>query len=442
MKKIFHNLRNLFVIFVLMSSIFNLKTNENKINFDSFAQTKTLNANLINDGINAEVFSYESVLKSYYYLAIGDSKEPSMTFSEFFNDFYSDESDRDLYRSTLLLASQNDNYDVVASFLGDRQISMVSTTSTNNGGGKNEKDACYILKNSSDIYFTPSSYFAQKPLYGGVYDYSSIKTGDIIYETENGFIDCGHTAIIETTSSKSEYGNFIRTIEAVADGGVQRGFLDDYRMVRFCCSILRVVGRNDDNAQKAIDFSSKQVGKSYSLNTVRLNTSVDSKEWYCSELTYAAWKSAGIDIGVKKTAEGKDAYLTLGCLPSDIQETYNTCFLNMPRNWHLSLSISRKNGNTWILYVHNNISQSLTIEYNSKMCFSNHAKDWIQLSDIKKTFLSPYGTTTILITENYAASSVAVSYVSNDYRYITYADNLSETSNTMSKYYSIVPTKN
>lgn len=367
---------------------------------------------------------YIDVLKTYYNLAIGDNENPSETFDEFYNSYYSETSDRNLYNFTLELAEENNNYTDVYTILfnnSENEINPISS-SGGSGGGSTLDDADYILKDSSNYSYTPQSAFGRQPYYS-VYDYSAIKTGDIVWETETIFFNAGHNALITSKQHSSSYGAYIETIEAVG-GGVQRGFLDDLRMTSYKCKILRVSGRNDINTSNAIYFAKEQIGKKYSLNTFRLNTSINSTEWYCSELVYASWKFAGIDIGVKKEGN-KDVFLSLGCLPSDINNSYNTFEISMPYYGFLSLGISAKNGNTWKIKIFNNSSISLEVEYNSKMCNYNDAKEWKNLNDLKNASIAANSYVIVSIYENWFATSIAASFVKGNYRMITYANNLS-----------------
>lgn len=429
------------LIVIFASSLSEVKINDTKLNFDSFVTKFSIN-NEVNDGkTDEDVFSYKSVLETYYKLAIGNNLNPTITFDDFYTNFYSDDSTRDLYASTLSLAYDNGNYDSIVALFDDHISSVSSSSSDDDGGGKNGKDAYYILKDSSECTFTPASYFCKAPCCN-VYNYSSLKTGDIIYETENGFIDTGHTAIITSTSHKSSYGNYIQTIEAVVDGGVQRGFLDDYRMVKFKCYILRAKGRTDSNAADAIYFSNAQVGKEYSLRPFELNKEIDSTSWYCSELTYAAWYYAGIDIGVKKDVFGDDEYLSYGCWPRDINNSYNTENISISETgFFLSISIVRKNNNIWTLSIHNNTSKELDVIYNTKMCKFSDAQNWTNLNDLASRKFAPYSTISVSISENYLSTSVAVSFVVGEYRCITYADSLDATNKTLKHYSNIVAIK-
>lgn len=69
------------------------------------------------------------------------------------------------------------------------------------------------------------------------------------------------------------------------------------------------------------------------------------------------------------------------------------------------------------------------------MCNFNDAKNWNGLKDVKTLNISRNQEKTIDISENWFATSIAVSYQRNGKRYITYADKLN-TNKTMNLYYS------
>lgn len=383
----------------------------------------------------ATVFDYVDVLNTYYELAIGDTKQPTKTFEQFYDSYYSESSNRNLYDFTLDLAKENNNYTDVYLVLTNGSSNNISPASSggNSGGGSTLDDADYILKDSDEYNCTPQEAFAREPFYS-IYDYSAIENGDIVWETDTIFFNAGHNALIKNKRRNSAYGYYIETIEAVG-GGVQNGFLDDLRMTAYKCKILRVIGRNNNNANSAIYFAEEQLGKKYSLNTFRLNTSIESTEWYCSELVYASWKYAGIDIGVKKEG-GKDVYLQLGCLPVDINNSYNTYQLNMPYYGFLSLKVYKKEGSTWKIKIYNTSSINLEVNYNSKMCYFDDAKNWKNLSDVKTIVIYSNSYETVDIKENWFATSIATSYVKGNYRIITYANNLSN--DTLVSYENVI----
>lgn len=396
----------------------------------------------MNTNLDEEVISYVDVLESYYDLGIGNAGNPSMSFDDFYDSYYAEGSNRNLYEFTLKLAYENGNYEDVSKFLSASSLSNISTYQSSSsggddtGGGDSTKDASYILKSRVDYSYTPESAFAREP-YRSVYDYSSVSAGDIVWETETILFNSGHNALITDMNHNSYYGSYIQTVEAVG-GGVQFGFLDDLRMTAYKCKILRVKGSDTTKVKSAIKFAKAQIGKDYSLNTLRLNTSIDSKEWYCSELVYASWKYAGIDIGVKKDSNGKDVYLKLGCLPIDISNSYNTYQVSMPYYGFLSLSIDKKSGSTWKIKVENTSSENVSISYNTKMCTKGDAEKWTNLKNVEDVDVSAYSSTIVDIFENWLSTSITTSYVKGNYRIITYADNLDNKNGTLTSYHSVV----
>lgn len=398
-------------------------------------QNNVLRANADSRQYSDNFLCYVDVLNTYYELAIGDSTAPTETFTEFYNSYYDEDSDRNLYKYTLDLAYDNGNFDNVYSalYVDINCNSTYSSSSGSGNGGSSGGDASHILYDSYDYSSTPSSAFARK-IYYSVYDYSSIKSGDIVWETETDFFNTGHNALIVNTNKSSELGSYIQTIEAVG-GGVQRGFLDDLRMTQYKCKILRVNGRTESKVSDAIYFATKQIGKPYFLNTFRLNTSIDSANWYCSKLVYASWKYAGSDIGVK---DGQ--YLQLGCLPSDIGNSDNTYEISMPYYDFLGLDIVSKSGSTWSIRITNPSSVTLNVNYNSKMCFNGDAENWTGLKDVETVTISAYGSAVVQISENWFATSIVASYTNTkeNFRIISYANHLDANSKTLDVYQSVV----
>ena len=370
------------------------------------------------------IVSYLSVMDFYYNLATDNIQNPTITFDEFLDSYYSDSNRKGIYEYTLDVARENGNYTSVYDELygdeyGIAPMNSSSSGGNDNGGGPSGEDASYILKDSKSYYSTPSSAFHRAPVYSA-YDYSSLENGDIVWETETVLFDSGHDALIVDMNHNSAYGSYIQTIEAVG-GGVQRGFLDDQRMVYYRCEILRVNGRTATNSKKAISFIEKQLGKKYSLVISRLNTSIDSNEWYCSEFVYASWKYAGIEIGVKN-----GVYLKLGCLPNDIAASDNIIRIPMAYYDYLSLSVDSKSNGVWNIKVYNPTSIDLTIYYNQKMCLYADAQNWTALSNIQEVEIASHKSAIVVIKENWLSTSITASYIIGEYRIITYANELNK----------------
>ena len=89
------------------------------------------------------------------------------------------------------------------------------------------------------------------------------------------------------------------------------------------------------------------------------------------------------------------------------------------------LSIIGKNGSIWRIKITNVYSQRMKVEYNAKMCFSGDASGWTgALTDIMSFYLNSGDSKEVEITENWTATTIAVSYIYGTSRTIKYADNL------------------
>ena len=375
---------------------------------------------------STEVLTYVDVFSSYYGQAaaiVSEEGRDICSFEDFCDGYYCREMNLPDYTDAVV---RNALYGEEVGQAAEDVITRASN------------DADYILS-ATDYATTPASEFRRTPVYD-VYDYSILREGDIVYETDTILFDAGHDAIIYDMSKSGAYGSYIQTVEAVG-GGVQYGFLDDTRIVDFGVKILRVAGATDSVVEQAKYFCYEQIGKSYFLNILRLNTSIDSTSWYCSELMYAAYKYAGIDIGVKKNASGGDVYLSLGCIPSDIYNSYNTTEIPLryvSQHYFLDISIVGKTGGDWTIQVYNSGNKDITVEYNSKMCFKGDAQKWTGLKHINLAVVIARASVNVVVSENAAATSVVFSWVDQGKRMITYGYRLNKNDRSMTVEHSIV----
>ncbi len=349
------------------------------------------------------IVSYEDVFQSYYDTVILEAKlafkDTNLSFEEFCDKYYYFDMDIKTYTEAVIDAYVYGEY-------SDIPIAKSSSSSSS-------ETADYILDNGI---------FEREPIYN-YFDYSVIEIGDIIYETDTIFFDSGHIAMITDYAYDSTYGSYYRTVEAV-EPTVSNGFLDDTRMIDYRVKILRVVGASTAQINVVRYFMNYQIGKSYSLNPIRLNTNINSSEWYCSELVYAAYKYANIDIGVKKNSSGNDVYLVLGCLPVDIYNSYNTSEVTIP-SFFLEMENMGKSGSYWLIKITNLSSSYISFQYNSKMCFANDAENWSGLNDLVTRSLYPNTSVTVSIRENWFATTVVAGWLdSEDMRFITYGNQL------------------
>ncbi len=229
----------------------------------------------------------------------------------------------------------------------------------------------------------------------------------------------GHDALVYDVSKSCTYGTYVQTIEAVK-GGVQYGYLDDTRMVNFNVIILRVKNATDSVVSEVRDFCLGQIGKAYSYNFGSAGTDYNQSSWFCSELIYASYLSAGIDVWGNSFPS---------CTPREIYENSNTYeiadYNYIVDHAYLEVAVSGKSGNTWQITITNISSYTRVVAYNAKMCSKYGAKNWSGLSDVMFVLLEANSSVTVDITENVFATCIAVSYVASNYRFITYADQLS-----------------
>ena len=369
-----------------------------------------------------EVYSYEDVFEKYYGQVTNELSDVGIeipfTYDDFCEGFYSNNLDIATYTNLVVEYTQEN-----LEYFYNTDISLYDSSASS-------PDADYILKSKANYITTPESEFKRSPNYNGYngnkYDFTCVREGDILYETKT-ILNVGHTAIVSDLDHNSYYGNYVQTIEAVGSG-VSYGFLDDTRMVEYGVLVLRVPNSTPSMCAKAIEFCEGQVGKKYNLNIFRLNTSYYSESWYCSELNYAAYKYAGIDVGVKEVY-GQDSYLQLGCLPSDIYYSYNTYVKGVIGKYYPDIQLLRKSGTTWDLKIYNNTNASVTVYYNSKMCFAGDASGWKNLKNVSSVSIASDGYAYVSVKENWFATDVAFSIVQNGTRFISYANQLTNQNN-------------
>ncbi len=102
---------------------------------------------------------------------------------------------------------------------------------------------------------------------------------------------------------------------------------------------------------------------------------------------------------------------------------------------YLTLSNLGKSNGSWSIKITNPLNQAVTVEYNTKMCFTDDAKNWSGLSDIGTVTIAANSSATVSISTNWFATAIAVSYELEGYRIISYANEL-DTSGGMQVYYN------
>ncbi len=293
-------------------------------------------------------------------------------------------------------------------------------------------DADYIL-GTNDIESnnqTRNTFFKYQPVMNA-FNYSLLQDGDIIYESEAQ--GAKHVAFLyDCTHKKEDNTTYFQTIEAVA-GGVQYGFLDDNRILRYGVCIYRVYRARELNViSRAKNFIINQVGKKYSLDFTKTDVDENEEEWYCSELVFAAYWAGGMNIANSSNYDFNPT--ESGLLP--VQITWE--FLNYQVSLafsHLEISINKYESGKWFINVRNSNPFSITLEYNTKMCYEGDAKEWKGLKDIKSEQIDSHSSTEVTISQNFFATTIVFSYVKENTRYITYANELTKGGYSMSVRY-------
>lgn len=174
---------------------------------------------------------------------------------------------------------------------------------------------------SNKWYYNTGTSLPQAANYSKYNLLSTLKKGDVIYESKGGFGITGHIAIVEGKYYSSTYKQYyIRVVEAISEG-VVRSVLDDSRIDDRDSSVLRVVGASDIIASNAANFCVGQLGKSYMID-FKKDTSPNEPDWYCSELVWAGYYNQGIDI------ETTGMYNEPGITPRDINNSSKVYSIN------------------------------------------------------------------------------------------------------------------
>ncbi len=339
-----------------------------------------------------EILSYKDVFEAYYDRALEEvmtSGGIMCSLDDFTDNYYT--YDTNIYEYTEAVIDNGGQSD-------DLSIMPMSSLDST--------DAPYILKYSTDsaenrtIYKnfaergyddteTPKSAFKiidestgkrYEPSYS-IFSYYLLKEGDILIETLT-ILNIGHTACVYDLDHESAYGQYIQTIDCVG-GGVQFGILDDTRMIDYQIIIMRNGYANNGQIEAVKYFHYKQLGKEYNVSAAvlynRLNTDINSIDWYCSELMYAAFYYAGIPL---IPPEHKVDDNKIGWWPADIRNSRSLTKCIDIYDAYLRLSIAGKVSNVWKINITNRMNSNAVIYYNTKMCFYGDAEKWVGLKDV------------------------------------------------------------
>lgn len=406
--------------------------------FSKTAYAQTTESEVENDSAETTnfetVISYRDIFQGYYQQTVEAMAEYNIempySFEEFCDGYYMLEMDLQSY-CDFLVAEANGTI-----CMADYEISPMSSSD----------DEDYIIKgetanpNSSnfDPEITPSSAL-QRDIHYDVcdFDYSAIQEGDLVIETATVYNDMGHSAFVYDTNKRASgrihgRSTYIQVIEAVL-GGVQFGFLDDNRMVDFGVVIIRPKNTNTSIVEDAKYFHWCQLGKPYSLplDEGRVNTSINSGSWYCSELNYAAYYYAGLSIASPSSGGWIWAF--------DLTNSSATKYVSFSNT--LDARLYGKVDGKWKIRVYNYTGSTVSMYYNSKLAYESDAKNWTtSLKDVNTTPITIYNNsyTDIYISTNWFATTAAISYTKGGMRYVTYCNGLNNATLRMRVYKNVI----
>lgn len=183
--------------------------------------------------------------------------------------------------------------------------------------------------------------------------------------------------------------------------------------------LVRVVNRSAQSVK--VEYNRKMCFEADAINwSLKDVTTISSLGAYEKRIIEIEENFAATHIAIRFTDKtGKTIYYA--------NQLNENCSMNLSTNYkylYLVLSVSRKSGNTWYINITNPTESDLTVYYNRKMCFNADAANWANLNDQSNVLISAGKTKTVAIQENWFATSIAISYVKNGKRVISYADGL------------------
>ncbi len=197
---------------------------------------------------------------------------------------------------------------------------------------------------------------------------------------------------------------------------------------------IDTIGYPGDKAEGTMWHSS---GNIISYDDYNYHTNIDS----CGGQSGSAYFSDNYSyvVGIHTFGNKKEQYnggTILNTLIFNFIQSYSRSLNPCVRIEKLS-----KNGRTWNVTIKNITSKGITVFYNKKMCNSGDAIVWSGLKDVAEINLSAKGTANVSIDENWFATHIVFSFISEQsgkkYRLITYAWELNA-NGTFKEDYSVV----
>ena len=314
----------------------------------------------------------------------------------------------------------------------------------------------------------------------GVYESRSF-TGTAFLEGPDLLVTAGHCVYGDVTNdgdyqdnvSNPRFADEIRFYPAQNGSSrpygfidVERVFLEDEYYLNVqkdwaCCKLEEPIGNQIGWLGKISNFYQKDYSMmtfgypgdkdGYMYKTIGNMTSFESNGWYYrtnidqvggqSGSPYQVTVNGGDFICGIATYESSDSSgpYTGGCRIDGFMFAFLNSFVTsfeLPE--YLPLFVNSKSGNTWNIRIFNPNSFKITAYYNSEMCFYSDAENWSNLKNVKDVSIEANGNAYVNISENWFATTIAVSFMYGSKRLISFADKLDSGNKTLSLHQNLI----
>lgn len=206
-------------------------------------------------------------------------------------------------------------------------------------------------------------------------------------------------------------------------------YLELRNLERVNSSAWRIQVKNNSSSSIRVIYNTKLCNEGDAMTWTGLND-IDYFELSSGALNTVEIKANGLATCIAISyIVGNNRYITYANELDSSRQIFNPNVTDAYYNTYGNINLVGKNGATWIIDVKNTFDQARRLEFNTKMCNFDDAKNWKGLSDINSSKkLNKGGSTTIQIVENAFATTIAISFVneSENWRDICYANNLSQ----------------
>lgn len=177
---------------------------------------------------------------------------------------------------------------------------------------------------------------------------------------------------------------------------------------------------------RTLEYNKKMCNESDAINWTNLKD-LSSKRTlapYKEEIIRIYENYYATHIALRLYSSSKEQRYYINNLNSDTTMNVNYKTLNVYK--YLEIEIDGKKDSTWKIMIKNPLSSPIEVFYNKKMCYADEAKKWDlnKLKDISSVIVPGNGYKVVDIQENWFATHIALSYIADGHRLITYANNL------------------